>query len=211
MVNAGNSMSTSNLPTATMASQSSAGNMDKLSSTASQENLINVESTVMSSSTSRIVSTAYYDESGFKEDSTGKKIKFPIESYQGLEKATAERVRRFVDETKANLMRGRPESSPNLNSGRTTSDAHMDWTDDLAGGILFQDDHSYPGQDIRTTPGQSPYTDRVQAQDRFVNLTYRSPSVIHETTHHPRGHRGQLMGQHQLIHHGHPMSTSANS
>ena len=75
----------------------------------------------MSSSTSRIVSTAYYDESGFKEDSTGKKIKFPIETYQGLEKATAERVRRFVDETRANLMRGRPESSPNLNSGRTTS------------------------------------------------------------------------------------------
>lgn len=91
------------------------------------------------------------------------------------------------------------------------TDAHMDWTDDLAGGILFQDDHSYPGQDIRTTPGQSPYTDRVQAQDRFVNLTYRSPSVIHETTHHPRGHRGQLMGQHQLIHHGHPMSTPIRS
>ena len=91
----------------------------------------------------------------------------------------------------------------------------MDWTDDLAGGILFsQDDHSYPGhQDIRTTPGQSPYTDRVQAQDRFVNLTYRSPSVIHETSHHlPRGHRGQLMGQHhQLIHHGHPMSTPIRS
>ena len=65
MVNAGNSMSTSNLPTAhTATSQSSASNMDKLSSTASQENLINVESTVMSSSTSRIVSTAYYDESG---------------------------------------------------------------------------------------------------------------------------------------------------
>ena len=75
----------------------------------------------MSSSTSRIVSTAYYDESGFKEDSTGKKIKFPIESYQGLEKATAERVRRFVDETKANLLRGRLESSPNLSSSRTTS------------------------------------------------------------------------------------------
>ena len=120
MVNAGNSMSTSNLPTATT-SQSSASTMDKLSSTASQENLINVESTVMSSSTSRIVSTAYYDESGFKEDSTGKKIKFPIESYQGLEKATAERVRRFVDETKANLLRGRLESSPNLSSSRTTS------------------------------------------------------------------------------------------
>ena len=44
MVNAGNSMSTSNLPTATMASQSASGNMDRLSSTASQENLINVES-----------------------------------------------------------------------------------------------------------------------------------------------------------------------
>ena len=98
--------------------------MEKLTpsaSAASQDNLVNVESTMMSSSTSRIVSTAYYDESGFKEDSTGKKIKFPIETYQGLEKATAERVRRFVDETRANLMRGRPESSPNLNSGRTTS------------------------------------------------------------------------------------------
>ena len=75
----------------------------------------------MSSSTSRIVSTAYYDETGFKEDSNGKKIKFPIETYQGLEKATAERVRRFVDETKANLLRGRLESSPNLSSNRTTS------------------------------------------------------------------------------------------
>ena len=82
---------------------------------------IDILQTVMSSSTSRIVSTAYYDESGFKEDSTGKKIKFPIESYQGLEKATAERVRRFVDETKANLLRGRLESSPNLSSSRTTS------------------------------------------------------------------------------------------
>lgn len=115
MVNAGNSMSTSNLPTST-------GKAEKLAAmSASQENLINAESTVMSSSTSRIVSTAYYDESGFKEDSTGKKIKFPIETYQGLEKATAERVRRFVDETKANLLRGRLESSPNLSSSRTTS------------------------------------------------------------------------------------------
>lgn len=105
MVNAGNSMSTSNLVT----------------STASQENLINVESTMMSSSTSRIVSTVGYDESGFKEDSTGKKVKYPIETYQGLEKATAERVRRFVDETRANLMRGRPDSSPNLNVNRTTT------------------------------------------------------------------------------------------
>ena len=116
MVHPGNSMSTSNIPATT--------HMEKLTSSASaasQDNLVNVESTMMSSSTSRIVSTAYYDESGFKEDSTGKKIKFPIETYQGLEKATAERVRRFVDETRANLMRGRPESSPNLNSGRTTS------------------------------------------------------------------------------------------
>ena len=86
---------------------------------------------------------------------------------------------------------------------------YVKWTRSVF--ALFQDDHSYPGQDIRTTPGQSPYTDRVQAQDRFVNLTYRSPSVIHETTHHPRGHRGQLMGQHQLIHHGHPMSTPIRS
>lgn len=114
MVNSGNSMSTSNLPNAT--------EKQIVASSGSQENLINVESTVMSSSTSRIVSTAYYDESGFKEDSTGKKIKFPIETYHGLEKATAERVRRFVDETKANLLRGRLESSPNLSSGsRTTS------------------------------------------------------------------------------------------
>ena len=115
MVNAGNSMSTSNLPASVTNTVNSS---EKLA--VSQENLINVESTVMSSSTSRIVSTAFYDESGFKEDSTGKKIKFPIETYQGLEKATAERVRRFVDETKANLMRGRLESSPNLNA-RTTS------------------------------------------------------------------------------------------
>ena len=116
MVHPGNSMSTSNIPAST--------GMEKMTSVsaASQDNLVsNVESTMMSSSTSRIVSTAYYDESGFKEDSTGKKIKFPIETYQGLEKATAERVRRFVDETRANLMRGRPESSPNLNSGRTTT------------------------------------------------------------------------------------------
>ena len=119
MVNAGNSMSTSNLPTAGIVTSSSSSTQVQA---ASQENLINsVESTVMSSSTSRIVSTAFYDESGFKEDSTGKKIKFPIETYQGLEKATAERVRRFVDETKANLMRGRLESSPNLNNARTTS------------------------------------------------------------------------------------------
>ena len=118
MVNAGNSMSTSNLPTAGIVTSQGS----QVQQAASQENLINsVESTVMSSSTSRIVSTAFYDESGFKEDSTGKKIKFPIETYQGLEKATAERVRRFVDETKANLMRGRLESSPNLNNARTTS------------------------------------------------------------------------------------------
>merc|ERR1712223_1499884 len=199
MVNAGNSMSTSNLPTATMASQSASGNMDKLSSTASQENLINVESTVMSSSTSRIVSTAYYDESGFKEDSTGKKIKFPIESYQGLEKATAERVRRFVDETKANLLRGRLESSPNLSSSRTTSDAHVEtWTDDLAGGILFQDD-PYPAH---------AYNDRVQAQDRFLNLTYRAPSVIKTPDRLLRANaavalaRGHTGGP-QQIHHAH--------
>ena len=120
MVNAGNSMSTSNLPTAGILTTNSSSSTQVQA--ASQENLINsVESTVMSSSTSRIVSTAFYDESGFKEDSTGKKIKFPIETYQGLEKATAERVRRFVDETKANLMRGRLESSPNLNNARTTS------------------------------------------------------------------------------------------
>ena len=56
----------------------------------------------------------------------------------------------------------------------TFADAHVDpWTDDLAGGILFQVD-PYP-------TSSSPYTDRVQAQDRFVNLTYRSPSVIQET------------------------------
>ena len=49
------------------------------------------------------------------------------------------------------------------------SDAHVEtWTDDLAGGILFQDD-PYP---------VNAYNERVQAQDRFLNLTYRSPSVI---------------------------------
>ena len=49
------------------------------------------------------------------------------------------------------------------------SDAHVEtWTDDLAGGILFQDD-SYPVH---------AYNDRVQAQDRFLNLTYRTPNVI---------------------------------
>ncbi len=126
MVNPSNSASTSNLPAAAAnavsaitAVATSGGGNGKLSrsGTASQENLINVESTMTSSSTSRIVSTASY-----YEDSTGKKIKFPIETYQGLEEATAARVRRFEDETRAMLMRGRPnESSPNLNSQRTTS------------------------------------------------------------------------------------------
>lgn len=44
------------------------------------------------------------------------------------------------------------------------------WTDDLAGGILFQDDAEYH-QPLHNH-------DRIQAQDRFLNLTYRSPSVI---------------------------------
>ena len=50
------------------------------------------------------------------------------------------------------------------------TDAHVEtWTDDLAGGILFQDD-PYP---------INAYNERVQAQDRFLNLTYnRSPSVF---------------------------------
>ena len=61
-------------------------------------------------------------------------------------------------------------------------DAHADpWTDDLAGGILFQDD-PYPAN-------SSPYTDRIQAQDRFVNLTYRSPSVIQESITNPGSRR----------------------
>ena len=55
------------------------------------------------------------------------------------------------------------------------SDAHVEtWTDDLAGGILFQDD-PYP---------VNAYNERVQAQDRFLNLTYRSPSVIKTPEHH---------------------------
>ena len=62
------------------------------------------------------------------------------------------------------------------------SDAHADpWTDDLAGGILFQDD-PYPAN-------SSPYTDRIQAQDRFVNMTYRSPSVIQESITNPGSRR----------------------
>ena len=50
------------------------------------------------------------------------------------------------------------------------------WTDDLAGGILFQDD-PYPFHPAQTV---HPADHRVlqQAQDRFLNMTYRSPSVI---------------------------------
>ena len=51
------------------------------------------------------------------------------------------------------------------------SDAQVEtWTDDLAGGILFQDD-PYPVHAFNDR-------DRVQTQDRFLNLTYRTPSVI---------------------------------
>jgi len=64
-------------------------------------------------------------------------------------------------------------------------DAHVEtWTDDLAGGILFQDD-PYP---------VNAYNERVQAQDRFLNLTYRSPSVIKTPEHHHRMMRASHSG-----------------
>ena len=44
------------------------------------------------------------------------------------------------------------------------------WTNDLAGGILFQED-PYP-------INAHGYQDRVQAQERFVNMTYRSPTAM---------------------------------
>ena len=78
------------------------------------------------------------------------------------------------------------------------SDAHVEtWTDDLAGGILFQDD-SYPVH---------AYNDRVQAQDRFLNLTYRTPNVIKTPERLLRANaavalaRGHPGGPQQLVHH----------
>ena len=71
------------------------------------------------------------------------------------------------------------------------------WTDDLAGGILFQDD-SYPVH---------AYNDRVQAQDRFLNLTYRTPNVIKTPERLLRANaavalaRGHPGGPQQLVHH----------
>ena len=49
--------------------------------------------------------------------------KYPIETYQGLEEATAERIKRFEDETKAMLMRNsRSDLTPATpEMGRTTS------------------------------------------------------------------------------------------
>jgi len=73
------------------------------------------------------------------------------------------------------------------------------WTDDLAGGILFQDD-SYPVH---------AYNDRVQAQDRFLNLTYRTPNVIKTPERLLRANaavalaRGHPGGPQQLVHHAH--------
>ena len=79
------------------------------------------------------------------------------------------------------------------------SDAHVEtWTDDLAGGILFQDD-PYPAH---------AYNDRVQAQDRFLNLTYRAPSVIKTPDRLLRANAAVAMarghtGGPQQIHHAH--------
>ena len=80
------------------------------------------------------------------------------------------------------------------------SDAHVEtWTDDLAGGILFQDD-PYPAH---------AYNDRVQAQDRFLNLTYRTPSVIKTPERLLRANaavalaRGHAGHPHHVVHHAH--------
>ena len=53
----------------------------------------------------------------------GDGTKYPIETYQGLEEATAERIKRFEDETKAMLMRNsRSDLTPATpEMGRTTS------------------------------------------------------------------------------------------
>ena len=48
---------------------------------------------------------------------------YPIETYHGLQEATAERIKRFEDETKAMLMRNsRSDLTPSTSEiGRTTS------------------------------------------------------------------------------------------
>jgi hypothetical protein len=61
---------------------------------------------------------------GNREAEKGDNTKYPIETYQGLEEATAERIKRFEDETKAMLMRNsRSDLTPSTpEMGRTTSD-----------------------------------------------------------------------------------------
>ena len=60
---------------------------------------------------------------GNKGAEKGDGTKYPIETYQGLEEATAERIKRFEDETKAMLMRNsRSDLTPATpEMGRTTS------------------------------------------------------------------------------------------
>ena len=60
---------------------------------------------------------------GQKETERNDSSKYPIETYQGLEEATAERIKRFEDETKAMLMRNsRSDLTPATpEMGRTTS------------------------------------------------------------------------------------------
>ena len=60
---------------------------------------------------------------GNREAEKGDSTKYPIETYQGLEEATAERIKRFEDETKAMLMRNsRSDLTPATpEMGRTTS------------------------------------------------------------------------------------------
>ena len=60
---------------------------------------------------------------GNKDPEKADSSKYPIETYQGLEEATAERIKRFEDETKAMLMRNsRSDLTPATpEMGRTTS------------------------------------------------------------------------------------------
>ena len=60
---------------------------------------------------------------GSKDPEKADSSKYPIETYQGLEEATAERIKRFEDETKAMLMRNsRSDLTPATpEMGRTTS------------------------------------------------------------------------------------------
>ena len=63
------------------------------------------------------------DGGGPKEGERNENSMYPIETYQGLEEATAERIKRFEDETKAMLMRNsRTDLTPATpEMGRTTS------------------------------------------------------------------------------------------